>query len=54
MRRFMPLPKCICPKVNAIARLEFELTFYDVAAQQISNYTIGTPPLWEPIEKCYQ
>ena len=29
----------ICPKVNAIARLEFELAYYDSAAQRFNHYT---------------
>ena len=34
----------INPKVNVIARLEFELTYYDVADQHASHYTTGQPP----------
>ena len=29
-------------KVNKIAPLEFELTYYDVAVQYINHYTTGT------------
>ena len=30
------IPKSTSPKVNVITRLEFELTFYDVAFQHVS------------------
>ena len=36
-------PKGIYPKVNIIARLEFELAYYDVAVQCFNNYTKRTP-----------
>ena len=39
-------PKGICPKVNAIARLEYELADYDSAIQRFSHYTTRTPPDW--------
>ena len=35
----------ICPKVNAIARLEFELAYYDSAVHRFNHYTTRTPPL---------
>ena len=35
--------KCICLKVNAIVRLEFELAYYDVAVQLVSRYVMGIP-----------
>ena len=31
-------------KLNVIARLEFELVFYDIAEQHVSHYTTGTYP----------
>ena len=31
-----------CTKINAIARLEFELADYDVAVQHISHYAMQT------------
>ena len=31
--------KGICPKGNVIVRLEFELTYYDSAAQRLNHYT---------------
>ena len=34
--------KSISPKVNITARLEFELTYYDVTIQHVSNYATGT------------
>ena len=39
-------PKCICPKVNVIARLEFELAYYDSAVQRFKHYTTRRPPLF--------
>ena len=34
----------ICHKTQpAIARLEFELDYYDVAIQHVRHYTTGTP-----------
>ena len=32
-------PKGICPKVNVIARLEFELAYYDSAVHRFNHYT---------------
>ena len=37
-------PKDIYPKVNVIARLEFELTYYDSAVHRFNHYTTRTPP----------
>ena len=34
------LSKSICPNVNEVARLGFELTFYDIAVQHISHHGI--------------
>ena len=36
--------KGICPKVNAIARLEYELAYYDSAVHCINHYTTRTLP----------
>ena len=36
-------PKDISPKVNVIAQLEFELTYYDNTVQNISHYAMRTP-----------
>ena len=46
-------PKGICPKVNVIARLEFEFTYYDSAVHRVNHYTTSTPPveLWYEIKK---
>ena len=41
---FIPFSKGICPKVNAIARLEYELTYYDSAVHHFNHYTTRTPP----------
>ena len=35
-------PKCICPKINVIARLEYELACYDSAVQCFNHYTTKT------------
>ena len=37
-------PKGICPKVNVIARLEYELAYYDSAVHRFNHYTTKTPP----------
>ena len=37
-------PKGICPKVNIIARLEFELAYYDSVVQRFNHYATRTPP----------
>ena len=34
-------PKAISPKVHLLARLEFELAYYSVAVQHVSNYATG-------------
>ena len=33
--------KSVCPKVNEMAWLEFELIYYDVTVQLISHYATG-------------
>ena len=35
--------KGISPKESVIVRLEFELAYDDVIAQNVSHYTTGTP-----------
>ena len=41
-------PRGICPKVNVIARLEYELAYYDSAVHPFNHYTTRTPLLfWE-------
>ena len=37
-------PRDISSKVNVIPRLEFDLAYYDVGVQHISNYTMGDSP----------
>ena len=37
-------PKGICPKVNVIARLEYERAYYDSAVHRFNHYTMRTPP----------
>ena len=34
--------KNICPKVNVIAQLEFELAYYDSAVQRFNHYTLSS------------
>ena len=41
---FLPFPRNISSKVNAKVRLEFELPYYNVAIQHVSDYTTGTLP----------
>ena len=36
------LPKGICPNVNEMVRLEFELACYNILVQQVSLYTTRT------------
>ena len=36
-------PKGICPKVNVIAQLEYELTYYDSTVHRFNHYTTRTP-----------
>ena len=38
-------PKGICPKVNVIAQLEYELAYYDSAVHRFNHYTTRTPPV---------
>ena len=53
-------PNNICPKVNVVTRLEFELTFYYSAVHRSNHYTTMTPPppiwldkvLW-PLNHCW-
>ena len=40
-------PEGICWKVNMITLLEFELAYYDVIDQHVSQYVTGTTPLQE-------
>ena len=35
--------KGISPKVNLLARVGFELVYYDVAVQHVSHHATGTP-----------
>ena len=39
-------PQGICPKVNVIARLEYELAYYDSAVHRFNHYTTRTPPVY--------
>ena len=46
-REFHTFPKGICPNVNVIAQLKFELADYDSAVQCFNHYTTSTPnPGW--------
>ena len=44
----MPFPRVLSPKVNVIARLEFELAYNDVAVLSSTLTTIpqGPPPIF--------
>ena len=42
---FHTFPDGICPKVNVIVRLKFELAYYNSAVQRFNQYTSGIPPL---------
>ena len=42
-------PKGICPKVNVIARLEYELAYYDSVVHRFNHYTTRRTP---PIQLC--
>ena len=42
IRGFIP-SKDICPKVNIIVQLEFELTYYNSAVYRFNHYTMRTP-----------
>ena len=37
-------PKGICPKVNVITRLEYELAYYESAVHCFNHFTTRTPP----------
>ena len=41
IKEFMPFPN---PKVNGIARLEFELSYFEVAVQYVNLYAAETLP----------
>ena len=36
-------PNGICPKMNVIARLEYELAYYDSAIHRFDHYKTRTP-----------
>ena len=36
------IPKGICPKVNVVARLEYELAYYDSTVHRFNHYTTRT------------
>ena len=37
-------PKGICPKVNVMAQLEYEIAYYDSIVHRFNHYTTRTPP----------
>ena len=41
---FHAFPKSICPKMNPIAWLEFELAYYDSTIQRFNHYATRNPP----------
>ena len=44
-------PKIIILKVNVIAQLECEPTYFEVAVKHVSHYTMGTPSRTSNIQK---
>ena len=40
----LTFPKGICPKVNVIAQLEYELAYNDSAVNRFDHYTTRTTP----------
>ena len=40
-KRIHTFPKGIGPKMNVIARLEFELVYYEVEVQHVNHYATG-------------
>ena len=38
-------PKGICPKVNVIARLEYELAYNESAVHPLNHYTMRVPQI---------
>ena len=42
---FHTFPKDICPKVNVIARLEYEPAYYESAVHRFNHYTTKTTPI---------
>ena len=42
-KRLYTFPKGISPQVNVIARLEFELTYYNITVQNINHMAMATP-----------
>ena len=45
-------PKGICPKVNIIARLEYELTYYDSGVRRFNHTPRGHPPTFISLSFC--
>ena len=37
---FHAFPDCICPKVNVIMQVEFELAYYNITVQHVNHYVI--------------
>ena len=50
---FHSFPNGISPKVNVIARLEFELAYYVVTVQHFSHYTMKTSSIKNEILTTY-
>ena len=44
IRVFIPFPRVFAWKVSVIARLEYELAYYDSAVHRFNHYTTRTPP----------
>ena len=50
-KRGHTFPKSISVKVNVIARLKFELTYYNVAVRHFSYYSTRTPSFYNSNNK---
>ena len=44
---FIPSPRLLVRKVNVIARLEFELTFYNVTVPHVNFFAASFPRLFD-------
>ena len=50
---FLPFPKSICPKVNVIEQLEFELTYNDSIVSSISRLPTVKKNVFEHMYNLY-
>ena len=52
-KRVHTFPKGVCPIMNVIAWLEYELAYYDSAIHRFNHYTTRTPPVPLEFETAY-